>query len=80
MRQSGDECECKDGTPGSRGPPGLKGDAGKEGCKGDVGPRGDAEYCGPRGANLRICVNKDLKLSIAVHVYMHEGGDQTIIK
>ena len=35
-RQSGDECQCKDGTPGPRGP---KGDIGKEGRKGR-GPRG----------------------------------------
>ena len=48
-RQSGDECQCKDGTPGPRGP---KGDIGKEGHKGDVGPpgpRGDTGDRGPRG-------------------------------
>ena len=51
-RQSGDECQCKDGTPGPRGVPGPKGDKGKQGHKGDVGPpgpRGDTGDCGPRG-------------------------------
>ena len=48
-RQQEDECQCKNGTPGPRGPPGL---IGKEGHKGDVGlpgPRGDTGDRGPRG-------------------------------
>jgi len=48
-RQSGDQCQCKDGTPGLRGPPGP---IGKEGRKGDNGPpglRGDVGDRGPRG-------------------------------
>ena len=51
-RQSQNECECKNGAPGPRGPPGLKGGIGKEGRKGDVGPlglRGDVGDRGPRG-------------------------------
>ena len=51
-RQSGDECQCKNGTPGPRGAPGPKGDEGKQGRKGDVGPpgpRGDVGPPGPRG-------------------------------
>ena len=51
-RQSGDECQCKDGTPGPRGVPGPKGYEGKQGHKGDVGPpgpRGDTGDRGPRG-------------------------------
>ena len=48
-RQLGNECQCKDGTPG---PPGQKGSIGKEGRKGDIGPpgpRGDTGDRGPRG-------------------------------
>jgi len=48
-------CQCKDGSPGPRGPPGNKGEIGmegKQGRKGDTGPpgpRGDAGSRGPRG-------------------------------
>ena len=39
-RQSGNDCQCKDGTPGSIGPPGEKGTTGPRGDPGDRGPRG----------------------------------------
>ena len=39
-RQSGSECQCKDGTPGPIGPPGEKGATGPRGDPGDRGPRG----------------------------------------
>ena len=54
-RQSDQNCQCKDGTPGPSGPPGNKGEMGmegKQGRKGDTGPpgpRGDAGDRGPRG-------------------------------
>ncbi|XP_065914339.1 short-chain collagen C4-like isoform X3 [Dysidea avara] len=51
-RQSGNDCQCKDGTPGPIGPPGKKGDQGTPGVsgpKGDTGPRGDPGDRGPRG-------------------------------
>ena len=32
-RQSQNECECKNGAPGPRGPPGLKGGIGKKDVK-----------------------------------------------
>jgi len=61
-RQSGDECQCKDGTPGPRGPPGQKGSIGKEGHKGDVGspgPRGDTGDRGPRGVIGMVVTHSD---------------------
>ena len=51
-RQSDQNCQCKDGSPGPRGPPGNKGGIGIKGFKGDTGPpglRGDAGDRGPRG-------------------------------
>ena len=45
-RQSGNDCHCKDGTPGPIGPPGEKGD---QGIPGATGPRGDPGDRGPRG-------------------------------
>ena len=54
-RQSEQNCQCKDGSPGPRGPPGNKGEIGmesKQGRKGDTGPpgpRGDAGDRGPQG-------------------------------
>jgi len=51
-RQSGNDCNCKDGTPGPIGPPGKKGDQGTPGVsgpKGAIGPRGDPGDRGPRG-------------------------------
>ena len=51
-RQSGNDCKCKDGTPGPIGPPGEKGDQGTPGVsgpKGATGPRGDPGDRGPRG-------------------------------
>ena len=54
-RQSGQNCQCKDGSPGPKGPPGNKGEMGvegKQGHKGDTGPpgpRGDTGDRGPRG-------------------------------
>ena len=53
MRRQSD-CQCKDYTPGPRGPPGNKGETGlgMEGPKGDAGspgPRGDTGDRGPRG-------------------------------
>ena len=51
-RQSGNDCQCKDGTPGPIGPPGEKGDQGTPGVlgpKGATGPRGDPGDRGPRG-------------------------------
>jgi len=48
-RQSGNDCHCKDGTPGPIGPPGKKGDQGTPGVSGATGPRGDPGDRGPRG-------------------------------
>jgi len=42
-RQSGKDCQCKDGIPGPIGPPGISGP------KGATGPRGDPGDRGPRG-------------------------------
>jgi len=50
MTQSGDECQCKDGTQGPIGPPGQKGDEGKQGRKGDAGPPGNKGDIGEQGA------------------------------
>ena len=43
-RQTGNDCQCKDGTPSPISPPGKKGVQGTPGVagpKGDTGPRGD---------------------------------------
>ena len=51
-RQSDQNCQCKDGSPGPAGPPGDKGEMGIKGLKGDTGPpgpRGDIGDRGPRG-------------------------------
>jgi len=51
-RQSGNDCQCTDGTPGPIGPPGRKGDQGTPGVsgpKGSTGPRGDPGDMGSRG-------------------------------
>jgi len=39
-RQSGSDCQCKDGIPGHIGLPGEKGATGPRGDPGDRGPRG----------------------------------------
>ena len=46
-RQSGSDCQCKDGTPGPIGPPGNKGDRGTPGVSGPRGDPGDRvpRYC-----------------------------------
>ena len=52
-RQSEQYCQCKDGNPGPRDPPGSKGMEGKQGCKEDTGPpgpRGDTGHRGQRGS------------------------------
>ena len=51
-RQTEQNCQCKDGSPGPIGPPGNKGEMGIKGLKGDTsppGPRGDTGDRGPRG-------------------------------
>ena len=60
-RQTGEQCQCKDGINGPVGPPGEKGVKGDQGMpgvdgvdgtkgdKGDTGPIGDPGIRGPRG-------------------------------
>lgn len=51
-RQTGKECQCKDGAPGPVGPPGKRGKRGNQGAdgvKGDKGDHGDPGIRGPRG-------------------------------
>ena len=51
-RQTEQNCQCKDGSPGPIGPPGDKGEKGTEGVKGVTGPqgpKGDTGYRGTRG-------------------------------
>ena len=51
-KQTEQNCQCKDGSPGPRGTPGNKGEMGIKGLKGDTGPpgpRGDAGHRGQRG-------------------------------
>ena len=67
-RQSRDDCQYKDGTPGPRGPPGPKGDEGKQGRKGDIGPRGDAGERGPRGEIGMVNTCSDSVSYIDIHI------------
>ena len=43
-RQTGNDCQCKDGIPGPKGPPGKKGEMGERGHPGRQGKRGDKNY------------------------------------
>ena len=49
-RQSEQNCQCKDGSPGPRGTPGNKGEVGIKGVKGDTGPTGPRGDVGDRGS------------------------------
>ena len=64
-RQPGNDCQCKDGTPGPIGPPGKKGDQGTPGVS---GPKGDPGDRGPRGLIGDIIIthtnNKVYKLKL----------------
>ena len=58
-RQTEQNCHCKDGNPGLRGPPGNKGEIGmkgKQGAKGDTGSSGPRGDTGDRGSQGRIGV------------------------
>jgi len=58
-RQSEQNCQCKDGSPGPIGPPGDKGEKGmegKQGRKGDTGPKGDAGNQGFQAHELMRCI------------------------
>ena len=65
-RQSKNDCQCKDGTPGPIGPPGQKG---VSGLKGNAGPRGDPGDRGPRGViGTFMCYRKlGLQYTLLMH-------------
>ena len=48
-RQSEQNCQCKDGSPGPSGPPGSKGEMGFKGLKGEKGDKGNIGDTGPPG-------------------------------
>jgi len=73
-RQSGNDCQCKDGTPGPIGPPGKKGDQGTPGVsgpKGAIGPRGDSGDRGPRGLIGNIITTHVLYAHKHAHTHAH---------
>ena len=56
-RQSEQNCQCKDGSPGPKGLPGNKGEKGmqgKQGRNGDTGPPGPRGDVGDRGQRGRL--------------------------
>ena len=73
-KQSEQNCQCKDGSPGPRGPPGNKGEigiGGKQGNKGDTGPPGPRGDEGDRGPRGRIGDHQAMKLCILLScIYM----------
>jgi len=67
-RQSEQNCQCKDGSPGPKGAPGNEGEKGmegKQGHKGDTGPpgqKGDVGHQGSRGKRGFNCYTTKLKI------------------